>query len=119
MPDDLTLNEYQRRAATTAVYRDKLTSHAARIEYVFRGLVDEIGEIAGHLKRVLRDDDTDGEPSTARRGALGLELGDLLWYVATMAEELGYDLQTIAGMNLVKLAKRAGTGTICGKGDER
>ena len=50
---------------------------------------------------------------------LAKELGGVLWYVAAVAEELNYDLNLIAKMNLTELASRAERGTIKGTGDDR
>jgi NTP pyrophosphatase (non-canonical NTP hydrolase) len=47
------------------------------------------------------------------------ELGDVLWYIANLAEDLGYDLAEIADMNLEKLADRANRNVIKGSGDNR
>jgi NTP pyrophosphatase (non-canonical NTP hydrolase) len=47
------------------------------------------------------------------------ELGDVLWYCAGLAEELGYTLQEIAQMNILKLQSRQRRGVIQGNGDER
>ena len=51
--------------------------------------------------------------------ALRLELGDVLWYVAQLATELGLDLEDIASANLDKLASRAARHVIGGDGDQR
>jgi NTP pyrophosphatase (non-canonical NTP hydrolase) len=53
------------------------------------------------------------------REAIKLELGDVLWYVAQLASELGYDLDEVASANLDKLASRAARGRITGSGDHR
>ena len=44
---------------------------------------------------------------------------DVLWYVAQLAGELGYDLDQVAQANLDKLASRAARGRISGSGDSR
>jgi NTP pyrophosphatase (non-canonical NTP hydrolase) len=51
--------------------------------------------------------------------ALELELGDVLWYVAQLASELGLDLDRVAQANLDKLASRAARNVIAGSGDDR
>lgn len=47
------------------------------------------------------------------------ELGDVLWYVANLATELGYDLSHIASMNTEKLKSRKVRGVLGGSGDNR
>jgi MazG nucleotide pyrophosphohydrolase domain len=47
------------------------------------------------------------------------ELGDVLWYVAQLASELGLDLDEIAQVNLDKLLSRQRGGVLSGSGDER
>jgi NTP pyrophosphatase (non-canonical NTP hydrolase) len=47
------------------------------------------------------------------------ELGDVLWYCATMADELGVNLEDVAISNINKLADRLNRGKIKGSGDNR
>ena len=85
--------------------------------YPTLGLCGEAGEVADKVKKVIRDDD--GVFSESVRESLKLELGDVLWYVAQLASELGFDLDTIARANLEKLASRAARNVIAGSGDQR
>lgn len=102
-----TLNDYQDAARATAIYpSDK------GIEYCALGLNGEAGEIAEKVKKWMRD------------GSLNLiqtakELGDVLWYCANMAEELGFTLEQVAQMNLDKLSSRSERGVLQGSGDNR
>ena len=48
-----------------------------------------------------------------------LELGDVLWHVAVLAETFGFSLEEIAEANIKKLHKRMEEGTIKGDGDYR
>lgn len=57
--------------------------------------------------------------TTDERRAILLELGDVLWYVNALANELGVTLQHVAEMNLNKLRDRKERGTILGEGDNR
>ena len=42
-----------------------------------------------------------------------------MWYCAALANDLGFDLQQIAEMNMYKLKSRRATGNISGSGDDR
>ena len=53
------------------------------------------------------------------KDALILELGDVLWYIAALADELGIPLEEIAIQNIEKLRGRHARGTIKGEGDNR
>lgn len=112
---NLTLDEYQRRAAETAIYpRD---TEAAALTYVALGLTGEAGEIANRVKKILRDDAGALTPN-ATEAVVG-ELGDVLWYCAQLASELGWSLDGVARANLHKLASRKDRGVLGGAGDQR
>jgi NTP pyrophosphatase (non-canonical NTP hydrolase) len=51
--------------------------------------------------------------------AIASEIGDVLWYCAMMAKEVGVPLNTIMQENLRKLLSRKERGTLSGSGDER
>ncbi|WP_038056953.1 nucleoside triphosphate pyrophosphohydrolase family protein [Thermus amyloliquefaciens] len=108
----MTLNEYQQEAKKTALYPE-----AYRILYPTLGLVGEAGELANKVKKVLRDHGGTLDP--ASRQDLLAELGDLLWYVAQLATDLGASLEEVAQGNLAKLRSRLERGTIGGSGDHR
>lgn len=107
------LNEYQEAALQTAIYPDK----GNNIVYPALGLNGEAGEVADHVKKIMRDDG--GEITPDRRRALVKEAGDTLWYLANLAAELGYSLEDIAQENITKLRGRQERGTLQGSGDER
>lgn len=106
----MNLDEYQKRARTTAIYS---VQHA--VVYPALGLVGEAGELTNKLKKILRD----GKPAEGARLELADELGDVLWYVAALATDLRFSLSAIAERNLAKLASRAERGTLGGSGDDR
>lgn len=107
------LNQYQRQARTTARY-PQVGSNPI---YPTLGLCGEAGEVADKVKKVLRDRGGVFEPPLVED--LALELGDVLWYVAQLASELGLDLEAVARGNLAKLAARAERNTLAGSGDHR
>ena len=92
------LNAYQQGARSTARYPDV----GANPIYPTLGLCGEAGEVADKVKKVLRDRGGSFTPEV--REALKLELGDVLWYVAQLASELGFELNDVAEANLNKLA---------------
>jgi NTP pyrophosphatase (non-canonical NTP hydrolase) len=47
------------------------------------------------------------------------ELGDVLWYLANLATDLGLSLGAIAQLNLDKLEDRKKRNVIKGEGDDR
>ena len=105
------MNNYQERAQSTAIY-PSIGKYG--LPYVALGLSGEAGEIANKVKKVYRDNG--GELSLEVCVELAEELGDLLWYVALFAKEIGYDMNEIARLNLEKLARRKVEGTLKGEG---
>lgn len=110
----MTFSDYQQGAANTAVYPGRGEGNWI---YPALGLAGEAGEICDKIKKCLRDDG--GVMSDERRSLLSKELGDVLWYVATLAGELGLSMDDIAAANLAKLAARKTAGTLHGSGDLR
>ena len=104
---------YQQRSRATACYPEA----GANPIYPTLGLCGEAGEVADKVKKVLRDQG--GEFSAEVIAALQLELGDVLWYVAQLATELGLELDKVAQANLDKLASRTARNVISGSGDSR
>ena len=111
----LTFAEYSAEAGTTRVYPG--SGEGMGLSYAVMGLAGEAGELANQAKKVLRDDG--GELTPERREKMAAELGDVLWYVAAVAHELGVDLEDAARHNLQKLRARADRGTLRGDGDVR
>ena len=112
-------DEYQAKSRTTASpYIDACDKQEVpAFFYSGLGLAGEGGEIANNLKKIIRDDG--GVVTGDRRLALTKELGDVLWYVANLATDIGVSLSFVASENLVRLADRAARGVIRGSGDNR
>lgn len=110
----MTFNEYQKESRKTALYPRVV---GATFVYPTLGLVGEAGEIAEKVKKIFRD--SNSEMSEEQRKAILLELGDVLWYVAQLATELGADLNDVAEKNLEKLFSRKDRGVLHGSGDAR
>lgn len=121
-------NEYQNRITETAVYNRRGEQSVYAIDFCSTGLTEEAGEISGHVKRILRGDDnhlydTDDpraiKPSEERRKKIIIEAGDVLWYLARLATELGTTLEEIAYENLKKIQRRKENDSFHGHGDDR
>jgi NTP pyrophosphatase (non-canonical NTP hydrolase) len=104
---------YQDRSRETARY----PGAGSNPLYPTLGLCGEAGEVADKVKKVIRDRDGRFDPEVCED--LRLELGDVLWYVAQLATELGLSLEDVAQANLAKLASRAARNVISGSGDQR
>lgn len=105
---------YQARAMTTAVYPNKGRGNWT---YAALGLAGETGEICEKLKKAIRDDG--GVVNAERLATIRRELGDVLWYVASLCTELGLSLDAVAAQNIEKLAARKDNGKLHGEGDDR
>ena len=108
----MTFEEYQKEPQKTALYPE-----AYRLVYPALGLAGEAGELANKVKKVLRDHG--GHLSEEAREAILAELGDVLWYVAQVATDLGESLEAVAQANLAKLRSRKERGRLGGDGDDR
>ncbi len=108
----MTLDEYQQAALRTAIFPQETA-----IVYPTLGLTGEAGEVADKVKKTIRD--FGGDFSADRRREIALELGDVLWYAATLARDLGFTLDEVARMNVEKLASRVARGKLHGEGDNR
>ena len=113
----MSMNQYQEFTQDTAMYPDAGEGSINAIIYTTLGLSGEAGEIPNKVKKILRDDN--GEISEEKRLAILAEIGDVLWYVARLADELGSRLGDIAEANIKKLEDRANRGVIEGSGDYR
>lgn len=110
--DTITLDDYQRFAVGTAIY-----GAGQAIIYPVLGLTNEAGEVAGKVKKVLRDNGGMFGPKEV--DGIVDELGDVLWYLAATARDLNMSLESIARRNLTKLADRKARNVIQGSGDQR
>lgn len=107
------MTRYQKEALAFAVYPDR----GVNVMYPVLGLCGEAGEVAEKVKKTYRDHG--GVFDFERKQAIAMELSDVLWYVAAVADELGYTLNDIAEHSIAKLDSRKHKGTIHGEGDNR
>ena len=118
-------NEYQKEAHKTAVYKKNRTMtvyHVGAIGtikvplYPFIKVGAEANEIPDKVAKVIFRGDNQGR---LYNNELEKEIGDILWYCAEMATQLGVSLEYIAIQNIHKLSERAKQNKIKGSGDNR
>ena len=111
------MNEYHVSAAKYDLF--KATGNYSTVAFVEKvlGLVGEAGETADKIKKILRD--KDGGINECDKIEITKELGDVLWYVASVARYLDVPLEEVAKMNLEKLESRNKRNLIHGEGDNR
>lgn len=98
-------NAYQEFTRTTAIYADPI--------YPVLGLTEEAGEVAGKVAKSLRDNTALSEEVITK------ELGDVIWMVTRIADDMGIDLQTVVETNVRKLKDRQSRNKLSGSGDDR
>lgn len=107
-PEGMFFNEYQDFVKTMKVYPEK---HA--IVYPALGIAGEGGEVAEKVKKWLRGD------RELDKLELLKEAGDVMWYLASLADDLGFTLQEMVDQNVRKLTSRKERGVQKGDGDNR
>ena len=73
--------------------------------------------MAEKFKKLIRD--KQGEISEGDTKEILKELGDILWYVNSVAHLLGSSLDEVASKNLEKVLSRKDRGVTNGSGDNR
>jgi NTP pyrophosphatase (non-canonical NTP hydrolase) len=122
------LQQYQAEAQETAIYDESVwitlsrmtqqqLSKVLNLHYVSLKLNGEAGELAEEVAKSLRDDF--GVITLDRRQAIFKELGDVLWYIAAICEELDFDLNSVAQANIEKLRSRKEREMLHGSGSNR
>ena len=114
------MNDYQNAARKTAMGNS--------LDHFVHGLTEEAGEVAGVMKRFHRGDEKYrvgenpgyfADLSPFAKEKLLDEIGDVLWYIAMIADELETPLEYVAQRNIDKLADRKNRNVITGTGDNR
>ena len=94
--DPLTLSDYQRMARRTAGTKRK----SDKMEEALLGLAGEVGELCDHYKKYMH------QGHDLDYNHMAEEAGDVLWYLAEIADALEITLEEIARRNIEKLCKR-------------
>jgi NTP pyrophosphatase (non-canonical NTP hydrolase) len=93
------IDEYAAWAATVA----KIDEHPSneRLSYLGLGLAGESGEVADHIKKLLRDDWLD-------KAGLVDELGDVIYYWACLCTATGQQPSELLRASAAKIKRRLG-----------
>jgi hypothetical protein len=97
-PTALTLDEYQRRSAATDIDANNADPIVPLL-----GLAGEIGALIAEYKKKIRPD---GAGYVGFDEVIRIELGDILWYLASLTSKSGLTLGEIAVANLAKTRAR-------------
>jgi NTP pyrophosphatase (non-canonical NTP hydrolase) len=132
------LDVYQRIATKSAIYPGKGTPLG--LDYCALKLNGEAGELAEHVGKAMRDDGlielgelppepggfanwktiaTFRNPTPERTASIIKEVGDVLWYLSAICNELGIPLSAAAQENIAKLLDRTQRNALRGSGDDR
>ncbi len=113
----MNFNEYQKKAKKYDCFEADSDPKNPAFVAKLLGLTEEAGEVAGKFKKILRDDN--GVISEEKENDVKKELGDVLWYLATISRYMGIDFDDVAKMNLDKLEDRHRRNKLHGSGDNR
>lgn len=94
--EPLTLNDYQHMARRTAGTK----RNYEKMEEALFGLAGEVGELCDHYKKHKH------QGHVLSYDHMAEEAGDVMWYLAEIADALGLTLEDIARRNIDKLRKR-------------
>jgi NTP pyrophosphatase (non-canonical NTP hydrolase) len=113
----MNIREYQVWTRKTAKYPKDSVEFKPSMAYLVMGLSGEAGEVANKYKKIIRD--KYGIMNEEDSDQILDELGDVLWYIARIVDELGFNVEDVAEKNYNKLESRLERGVIGGSGDNR
>jgi NTP pyrophosphatase (non-canonical NTP hydrolase) len=113
----MNLKDYGDQAITTMTSAQSYGDISPQFMDQILGLVGESSEVAEKMKKIIRD--KAGVISPEDRAEIIKELGDILWYVNSVAHMLDSSFEEVASKNLEKVLSRKARGTLHGTGDNR
>ena len=113
----MSLDKYQKKAAEFDLFESSVDLKSPGFLEKVLGITGEAGEVADKVKKIIRD--KGGYASDDDKAAIAKELGDVLWYVASIARYLNVPLSDVASGNIEKLESRLQRDKLHGEGDER
>jgi len=96
------VDDYQEAANRTLVdkFEKGLTENETMLIWNTLGLAGEAGEVADNIKKAIFHERKINKVQVKK------ELGDVLWYIAALCENLGFTMEDVASTNINKLKKR-------------
>lgn len=110
----MNFNQYQKQAMVSVDYLKEFA-----IVYPTLGLNGKAGVIAEKIKKLIREKNNPKPVTKVEHSEVVEGLGDVLWYLTALANDLNTTLDHIAQVNLDKLEDRAKRGPLEGDGDDR
>ena len=121
-----TFKEYQKEAVKLKISLNKFKElhpdipknviEILAIAYDGLGL-GEAGEVQGKIKKIIRDNG--GIITNEAKMGIMAELSDILWYIASICENLGIKMENVATYNIEKIQDRKRRSVLNGSGDNR
>ena len=121
-----TFKEYQKEAVKLKISLNKFKElhpdipinviEILAIAYDGLGL-GEAGEVQGKIKKIIRDNG--GIITSEAKMGIMAELSDILWYIASICENLGIKMENVATYNIEKIQDRKRRSVLNGSGDNR
>lgn len=105
---EMSMRDYTNFVKSMKVFPEKFA-----IIYPTLGMMGETGEVSEKVKKWMRGD------RELDKAELVKEVGDVLWYITALADDLGYTLEDVANMNVEKLSSRRDRNVVKGSGDNR
>lgn len=110
----MTFDEYQKKALVTAI---KHPDPQMNKTIYAMGVSGEAGELLEKWKKIVAY--KDGVISDDDLVEIKKEIGDVMWYLAVLADSLGLSMQDVVDLNIEKLASRKQRDVLKGAGDNR
>jgi len=106
--------EYQDKSMKTDT---KVVINDNRIAFYALGIADEAGEVAGKIKKLIREKNS--VLTEDYKKEIVKELGDVLWYMTQMCTYMNVSLEDVAKSSIEKIMSRQERGKLFGNGDNR
>jgi len=113
----MTFNQYQEKTRLTDLGTSAQDCLNPGWLYYSLGVAGETGELMEKIKKLFRD--SGGIVTDEFKDQVIKEMGDILWYLARLADNFDIQFDDVANHNIIKLLDRLDRGKLHGNGDER